>query len=72
MAMFLSGTLVIIIMRVGLCSSKAFLEYIREQVKSFTFGVFQRMFKFEEFFNLSRENSDNSTHKVINIDDVDF
>ena len=30
------------------------------------------MLKFEEYFNLSRENSENSTHEVINIDDVDF
>ena len=32
----------------------------------------QRILKFEEFFNLSRENLDNSTHEVIKIDDVDF
>ena len=30
------------------------------------------MLKFEEFFNLSREILENSTHEVINIDDVDF
>ena len=49
MAMFLSGASVIIIMRVGRWSSQAFLEYIRKQVESFTFGVSQRMFKFEDF-----------------------
>ena len=39
MAMFLSGTSVIIIQRVGRWSSEAFLEYIREQVESFTLDV---------------------------------
>ena len=72
MEIFLSGTSVIIMMRVGRWSSEAFLEYIREQVESFTFGVSQIMLKFKEFFNLSRENSENSTHEVINVDDVDF
>ena len=53
MAMFLSGTAVIIIMRIGRWSSEAFLEYIREQVESFTAGVSQRMLEYEAFFNLS-------------------
>jgi hypothetical protein len=53
MAMFLSGTAVIIIMRIGRWSSEAFLEYIREQVESFTVGVSQRMLQYENFFNLS-------------------
>ena len=48
MTMLLSGTSVIIIMRFVRWSSKAFLEYIREQVEYFTFGVSQRMLKFEE------------------------
>ena len=62
MAIFLSEKSGIIIMRVGRWSSKAFLEYIREQVESFTFGVSQIMMKFEAFFNLSRKHSQNSTH----------
>ena len=53
MAMFLSGTAVIIIMRIGRWSSEAFLEYIREQVESFTVGVSQRMLQYEAFFNLN-------------------
>ena len=53
MAMFLSGTAVIIIMRIGRWSSEAFLEYIREQIESFTAGVSQRMLEYEAFFNLS-------------------
>ena len=58
MAMFLSGTSVIIIMRVGRWSSKAFLEYIRDQVKSFTVGVSSNMLKYESFFNLNTHNKD--------------
>lgn len=42
MAMFLSGISTIIIRRVGRWSSEAFLEYIREQVESFTYGVSQK------------------------------
>ena len=60
MAMFLSGTAVIIIMRIGRWSSEAFLEYIREQVESFTVGVSQRMLEYEAFFTLSSPN-DNIT-----------
>ena len=55
MAMFLSGTSVIIIMRVGRWSSEAFLEYIRDQVENFTCGVSQNMLKYEEFFNLKSD-----------------
>ena len=47
MAMFLSGTSIIIIMKVGRWSSEAFLEYIREQVETFTLGVSQGMLEFE-------------------------
>jgi len=36
MAMFLSGVSMIIIQRVGRWRSDAFLEYIRDQVESFT------------------------------------
>ena len=38
MAMFLSGTSEIIIQRVGRWESLAFLEYIREQVETLTYG----------------------------------
>ena len=68
----LSVTSVIIITRFGRWSSEAFLEYIREQVEYFTFNVSQRMLKFEEISNFSRENSEKSTHEVINIDYVNF
>jgi hypothetical protein len=70
MAMFLSGTSVIIIMRVGRWSSEAFLEYIRDQVENFTYGVSKRMLSCEEFFNLNLEES-TSSHEVIQIDDDD-
>ena len=57
MAMFLSGTSSIVIQRVGRWSSDAFLEYIRDQVESFTAGVSQRMLKYETFFNLNTTSS---------------
>ena len=53
MAMFLSGTSVIVIQRVGCWSSKVFLEFMREQVESFTLDVSKKMLRFEEFLNLS-------------------
>ena len=40
MAMFLAGVATLIIQRVGRWESDAFMEYIREQVESFTAGVF--------------------------------
>ena len=40
-------------MRVGRWSSEAFLEYIREQVDSFTLGVSQKMLQFENFHHLN-------------------
>jgi hypothetical protein len=43
MVMFLSGVSFIIIQRVGHWSSKALLEYIRDQVELFTIGVLQQM-----------------------------
>ena len=52
MAMFLSGTSTIVIMRIGRWYSEAFLEYIREQVEEFTAGVAQKMLRFEDFNNL--------------------
>ena len=53
MAMFLSGISTIVIQRVGRWSSEAFLEYIREQVESFTAGVSQSMLRFEHFHHLN-------------------
>ena len=65
MAMFLSGTPTIIIMRVGRWLSKAFLEYIRDQVETFTYGVSRRMIKCEKFFDL---NSDMKNLRVLDND----
>jgi hypothetical protein len=62
MAMFLSGTSVIIIMRIGRWSSEAFLEYIRDQVENFTCGVSQNMLKYEEFLNLKSD--ERTSHNV--------
>jgi hypothetical protein len=70
MAMFLSGTSVIIIMRVGRWSSEAFLEYIRDQIENFTYGVSKRMLACEEFFNLNPEET-TSSHDVLSSEDTD-
>ena len=67
MAMFLSGTSVVIIQRVGRWSSEAFLEYIREQVESFTLNVSKNMLKFEEFLNLK-----DSPNKSENINEMEI
>jgi hypothetical protein len=55
MAMFLSGVNEIIIQRIGRWQSLAFLEYIREQVDSFTFGVSQKMLQHEKFHHLNEQ-----------------
>ena len=56
MAMFLSGVSEIIIQRVGRWESFAFLEYIREQVENFTYGVSTKMLKNEKFFHMNEKN----------------
>ena len=58
MAMFLSGVNEIIIQRVGRWLSQAFLEYIRDQVDSFTVGVSQKMLKFESYHHLNDEETE--------------
>ena len=55
MAMFLSGVNEIIIQRVGRWLSQAFLEYIRDQVDSFTVGVSEKMLNFETYHHLNDE-----------------
>ena len=65
MAMFLSGVSEIIIQRIGRWESFAFLDYIREQVESFTYGVSTKMLTNEKFYhinekNLSRHNTEYS------------
>ena len=55
MTMFLSGIPTIIIMRIDRWSSEAFLEYIREQVESFTFRVSKKKIRFEHFHTLNVE-----------------
>ena len=53
MAMFLSGVSEIIIQRIGRWQSFAFLEYIREQVENFTYGVSNKMLQVEKFHHLN-------------------
>jgi hypothetical protein len=70
MAMFLSGTSVIIIMHVGCWSSEAFLEYIRNQVETFTKGVSNRMLEVEDFFMLNMGNqAEESPHVKSNLNE---
>ena len=54
MVMFLSGVSDIIIQRVGRWESTAFMEYIREQVETFTYGVSTKMLKCESFYHLNK------------------
>ena len=61
MAMFLSKTSTIIMIRVRRWSSKAFLEYIREQVQDNTVGISENILDFESFFNMNR----NQTEKYL-------
>ena len=62
MAMFLSGIPVVIIMRVGRWSSDAFLEYIRDQVESFTAEVSKKMITCQEFVNLNMKYQKDNHH----------
>lgn len=61
MAMFLANVSEVIIQRVGRWSSNAFLEYIREQVDSFTYGVSKKMLENEHFqtIHASRPETEN-------------
>ena len=56
MAMFLSGVSEIIIQRIGRWESFAFLEYIREQVENFTYGVSKKMLDNEIFHHINEKN----------------
>ena len=51
--MFLAGVATLIIQRVGRWESDAFMEYIREQVESFTAGVSSKMITNEHFHHLT-------------------
>jgi hypothetical protein len=58
MAMFMSGISTVIIQRIGRWSSEAFLEYIRDQIESFTLGVSQKMIEVSDFHHLSSQSTD--------------
>ena len=49
MVMVLSGTKDLKIQKIGRWRSLAFMEYIRDQIESFTLGVTQGMIEFEDF-----------------------
>ena len=65
MAMFLAGISTVILRRIGRWSSEAFLEYIREQVESFTYGVAQRMLSHKHFFTLNHAGEPTSASSTI-------
>ena len=69
MAMLLLGVSTIVIMRIGRWSSEAFLEYIREQVESFTFGVSRKMIKFEHFHTLNAAQCEEKEYEDIFIEE---
>ena len=54
--MFLSEVSEIIIQQIGQWESFAFLEYIREQVENFTYGVSRKMLHNEKFHYLNEKN----------------
>ena len=54
--MFLSGVSEIIIQCIGQWESFAFLEYIREQVENFTYGVSKKMLDNEKFHHINEKN----------------
>ena len=56
MTMFLSGVSDIIIQRIGRWESFAFLEYIREQVENFTYGVSTKMLQNEKYHHINDKN----------------
>ena len=70
MAMFLAGISTVILRRIGRWSSEAFLEYIREQVESFTYGVAQRMLSYEHFFTLNHSEEPTSASSTADLEDI--
>ena len=54
MAMFLSGVATIIIQRLGRWESDVFMEYIREQVETFTVGVSRKMLAHQDYYHLNK------------------
>ena len=56
MSMFLSGVFEITIQQIARWESFAFLEYIREQVENFTYGVSRKMLDKKKFHYLNDKN----------------
>lgn len=57
-AMFMSGISTVIVQRIGQWSSEAFLEYIRDQLESFTSRVSQKMIEVSDFHHINVPNTD--------------
>ena len=64
MAMFLLDVATIIIQCVGCWGSDAFMEYIREQVDTFTVGVSKIMFVHQEYYHLNKAEVDEHQNKI--------
>ena len=61
MAMLLANVSEVIIQRVGRWISNAFLEYIREQMSNFTYGVSTKMLQNEHFQTIHASRTDSTT-----------
>ena len=65
MSMFLSGVATIILQRMGRWESDAFMEYIREQVETFTLGVSTKMLAHQDYHHLNNTQEELiNTHRV--------
>ena len=51
-SMISGGAMAMFLQRINRCKSFAFLDYIREQVESFTYGVSNKMLENEQFYHL--------------------
>ncbi len=70
MTVFLSGVSEIIIQQTGWWESFAFLEYIREQVENFTYGVSKKMLDNEKNHHLNEKNLPRQARMQSNIENL--
>ena len=68
MMMYLSGSKVFTIMKLGRWLSDAFLEYIEQQVLSFSKGVSKKMLHSNTFFNFPVKQQENEEHEFNEMD----
>jgi hypothetical protein len=63
MAMYLGGVPVFAIMMIGRWSSDAFMKYICEQIKEFTFNISKKMLTMQHFRHIPNKASNNPNKK---------